>query len=199
MGTLSTSAARDFAYSGIEHEDEVYTLRQVAARDSDADLVKIEKPLPALVSTGGAVSTTDDSSQVLLNNEEKIPVEESAIDDESRSDDRPFAVTASIFGSADEKSSCKDDLRKDGALPKHTQEEKAFVQALKESLEESIKESLKENDEPAAVDRQDYRQSFAKKTPFIFQVRPIVSIYERVGSVFLKWNFVMKFEIRKNG
>jgi len=133
-------------------------------------------PLPVLVPTGGAISTTD-SSQVSLNDEEEIPTEESVIDDESRSDDRPFAVTASIFRSVDEKGGCKNDSRKDAsALPKHGQEEKAFVQALKESLEESIKESLKEN-EPVAVDRQNCRQSFAKKTPFIFQVRSIFLIY----------------------
>lgn len=166
MGTLSTSAARDFAYSGIEHEDEVYSVRQLAARDSGTDLVKIERPLPVLVPTsGGAVSTTD-SSQVSLNDEEEILAEESAVDDESRSEDRPFAVTASVFrSSADRKSGCEDDLRKDGALPKHVQE-KAFVQALKESLEESIKESLKENAEPVAD-----RQPLAKKAPFIFQVQ----------------------------
>jgi len=175
MGTLSTPVARNFVYSGIEHEDEVYNIRQLAARDSDADLVKIEKPLPVLVPTGSAISTTD-SSQVSLNDEE-IPTEESVIDDESRSDDRPFAVTASIFRSIDEKGGCKNDSRKDASvLPKQGQEEKAFVQALKESLEESIKESLKEN-EPATVDRQDCRQSFAKKTPFIFQVRSIFLIY----------------------
>lgn len=180
MGTLSTSAVRDFAYSGIEHEDEVYSVRQLAARDSDADLVKIERPLPVLVPTGsGAVSATD-SSQVSLNDEEETRAEESAaVDDESRNDDRPFAVTASIFHSAGGKDD-RNESRKDSALPKHAQEEKAFVQALKESLEESIKESLKENDEPAAVDRQDRRRSglspfslgssLAKKTPFILQV-----------------------------
>lgn len=174
MGMLSTPAARDFAYSGIEHEDEVYSVRQLAAHDSSADLVKVERPLPVLVPTGGGAVSTTDSSQVSLNDEEETLSEESAVGDETTSDDRPFAVTASVFCSADEKGGCKDDSRKD-SLPKHVQEEKAFVQTLKESLEESIKESLKENNEPEAVDR----QSFIKKTPFVFQVWLMLSIYQR--------------------
>ncbi|KYQ50321.1 Hypoxia-inducible factor 1-alpha [Trachymyrmex zeteki] len=111
-----------------------------------------------------AVSTTD-SSQVSLNDEEKIPVEESTVDDESRSDDRPFAVTASIFHSIDDKSDCKDDSQKDGALPKRAQKEKAFV-FLEKALKESLEESIKENNVPATVNR----QSFVKKAPFIFQI-----------------------------
>lgn len=179
---LSTPAARDFAYSGVEHKDEVCSARQLAARDSDADLVKIDRSLPVLVPTGGGVVSTTESSQVSLNEEETV-TDESAVD-ESRNDDRPFAVTASIFRSADAKSGCKDDSKRDGSLPKHAQKEKVFVQALKGSLEASIKESLKENDEPAVVDRQDCRQSLAKKTPFIFQVHSIPSIYERVSLIF---------------
>ncbi|XP_071573647.1 uncharacterized protein Sima [Temnothorax nylanderi] len=161
----------NYILSGIEHEDEVYSARQLAVHDSGADLVKIEKPLPVLVPTGGGAVSTTDSSQISLNDEEETLAEESAVDDESRSDDRPFAVTASIFRSANGKTGCKDASQKDGALPKHAQEQKAFVQALKESLEESIKESLKENDEPAAAD---CRQSLTKKTSFIFQDKPTV-------------------------
>ncbi|KYN01325.1 Hypoxia-inducible factor 1-alpha [Cyphomyrmex costatus] len=129
------------------------------------------------------VSTTD-SCEISLN-DEKIPIEESTVDDEPRSDDRPLAVTASIFRSIDEKGDCKDDSQKDGVLSKHAQKEKAFVfleKALKESLEESIKESLKENDVPTTVNRQDCRQSFAKKAPFIFQVQLILSIVDVASS-----------------
>jgi hypothetical protein len=162
--TLSTPAARDFAYSGIEYDGHVVSLVQ-SKRDNSADLVKLERPLPALVPTGGAVVSTADSSRASLDDEEKIPVKEPAVDDKSRSDDRPFAVTASIFRSLPD-GKRKDDLRKDDAFPKHSHEEKAFEQALKESLEQSIKESLKENDEPTPINR----QSFSKKTPFIFQV-----------------------------
>ncbi|XP_070522576.1 uncharacterized protein Sima isoform X2 [Cardiocondyla obscurior] len=160
----------NYILSGIEHEDEVYSVRQLAARDSGADLVKIERPLPVPVPAGGGASTTD-SSQVSLNNEKETLAEKAVVDDESRDDDRPFAVTASIFRPADQKSGCKDDPPKDPALPKKklfAQEEKAFVQALKESLEESIKESLKENDQPNC------RQSLAKKTPVVFQDKPTV-------------------------
>lgn len=160
----------------------MYSVRQLAARDSAADLVKIERPLPVLVPTGGGTVSTTDSSQVSLDDEGEIPAKEPAADAESRSDDRPFAVTVSIFRSADGESGCKNDSQKgDRALPKHAQDKKAFVQALKESLEEIIdEESLKEN-EPAAVDHQDCRPSFAKKTPFIFQVRS--SLYQRVDLI----------------
>lgn len=170
----------------------MYSVRQQAARDSGTDLVNTERPLSVLVPTGGGAVSTTDSSQVSLDDEEEIPVEESAVDDESKSDDRPFAVTASIFRTVDGKSDCKDDLRKDDALPKDAQEEKAFVQALKESLEES----LKENNEPAVIDRQDCRQSFAKKTPFIFQVWSILSIYGRVGLISGSWNGILRFLLK---
>ncbi|XP_011644069.1 uncharacterized protein LOC105431526 isoform X1 [Pogonomyrmex barbatus] len=159
----------NYILSGVEHEDEVYSVRQLAARDTGVDLVKPERPLPVLVPTATAVSTTD-SSQVSLNDEEEIPAEESAtVDDESpRSDDRPLAVTASIFRPRDVARGCdNDDSRKDDALPRQAQEEKAFARALKESLEES----LKENDDPATIDRQNCRPlSLAKKKlPFVFQ------------------------------
>lgn len=148
----------------------MYSVRQLAARDSGTDLVKTERPLPVLVPTSAGAVSTADSSQVSLNDEEETLAEESAVTDESRSEDRPFAATASVFHSSTEgKSGRRDDLQKDSALPKHVREEKAFVQALKDSLEESIKESLKENDEP--VDR----HSLAKKPPFIFQVRSVLS------------------------
>ncbi|XP_012057137.1 PREDICTED: uncharacterized protein LOC105620242 [Atta cephalotes] len=158
----------NYILSGIEHEDEVYSVRQLAARDNDANLVKIEKPLPVLVPADSSAVSTTDSSQVSLNDEERIP-EELNVDDESRSDDRPFAVTASIFHSIDKKNDCKDDSQKDGALPKHAQKEKAFV-FLEKTLKESLEESIKENDVPATVNQ----QSFAKKTPFILQGKPTV-------------------------
>lgn len=154
----------------------MYSVRQLAARNSGADLVKSERPLPALVPTGGAVST--DASHVVLDDEENLAAKESVVDDESKNEDRPLAVTASIFRSANGKDnrSNKNGLRKNNALPKPIQE-KAFVQALKESLEESIKESLKENDEPATEDRQEFRPSFA--TSFILQVHKLsVKIYK---------------------
>jgi len=159
-----TPAARDSAYSEIEHEDEVYSVRQLAARDSGADLVKSERTLPALVPIGGA-GPAESARQVVLN-EEEVPEEETAdtlgLDEESKGEDRPLAVTASIFRSADEKNERK---HKD-VLPRPIQE-KAFVQALKDSLEESIKESLKENDKPTQ-ERQDCRP--LARTPFVFQV-----------------------------
>lgn len=167
-GTLSTPAARDFAYSGVEHEDEVYSVRQLAARDSDAEL-KSARTLPTLVPSD---SGSKKKGPIVLEDEQISVEEPTAVDDESRNDDLPLAVTASIFRSASGKDDRKNDLRKD--LPRPVQEEKAFVQALKESLEESIKESLKENNEPVTAERQDCRPAFAR-TPFIFQVRSILT------------------------
>lgn len=153
-------AAREFGYSGIEHEDEIYSVRQLAARDSGTDFVKPEKSLATV-----ATRPTSDSCQVLTDDEIS---KESAVDDESRGDDRPLAVTASIFRSANG----RDDTRKDDAFLKQAQEKKSCVRILKDL---SINESLKENDEPT-TDRQNCRPAVAR-TPFIFQVR---LIFERI-------------------
>lgn len=154
--------ARDFGYSGLEHEDEVYSVRQLAACDSGADFVKSERSLLTPVTTG-AIKPTSDSCQVVLNDDKKISARELVIDDESRSDDRPLAVTASIFRSANG----KDDAQKDDDFSKQAQEKKTSVRILKES----INESLKENDEPAAADRHNCCRPPFARTPFIFQVR----------------------------
>jgi len=164
-GTLSTPAARDFAYSGVEREDEVYSVRQLAARDSGTEL-KSERSLPTLVPRSGSESK---KGPIVLEDEEISAKESTAIDDESRNDDRPLAVTASIFRSTNGKDDRKNGSRKDSDLPRPVQEEKAFVQALKESLEESIKESLKENNESVTAERQDCRPAFVR-TPFVLQV-----------------------------
>lgn len=180
-GQVIHTAACDSACSGIEHEDEVYSDRQLAGRDS-ADPVKSEKSLPALVPTAGPTALHDDDDDNNDKKEDAVPAdvvaEQPAIvdDDTPRKSDRdrprPLAVTASIFQrSSNGNDCCKNGSRKDNALPKPLQDEKAFVgvRALKESLEESIKE-WKENDEPAAAERQeDCRPSFAS-TPFVFQV-----------------------------
>ncbi|XP_029661512.1 uncharacterized protein LOC115234518 isoform X2 [Formica exsecta] len=155
----------NYILSGLEHEDEVYSVRQLAARDSGADFVKSERSLLTPVATG-AIEPTSDSCQVVLNDDEKISTKELAVDDESRSDDRPLAVTASIFRSANG----KDDTRKDDDLPKQAQKKKTSVRILKES----INESLKENDEPVAADRQNCCRPAFAKTPFIFQGKPAV-------------------------
>ncbi|KAL6444882.1 hypothetical protein ACFW04_002123 [Cataglyphis niger] len=159
------SLSMKFTYAdenGLEHEDEVYSVRQLAACDSGADFVKSERSLLTPVATG-AIKPTSDLCHVVLNDDKKISAKELVIDDESRSDDRPLAVTASIFRSANG----KDDTRKDDDFSKQAQEKKTSVRILKES----INESLKENDEPA--DRHNCCRSFAR-TPFIFQGKPAV-------------------------
>ncbi|XP_019887026.1 hypoxia-inducible factor 1-alpha isoform X1 [Ooceraea biroi] len=163
----------NYVLSEVEHEDEVYSVRQLAARDSGVDLVKSERTLPALVPIEGA-GPVDSTRQVVL--DEEVPGEDAAnssVDDESKGEDRPLAVTASIFHSAGGKDEQerKDGSGQDNVLPRPIQE-KAFVQALKESLEESIKESLKENDEPAPGKRQNCRS--LARTPFVFQGKPAV-------------------------
>lgn len=155
-------AAREFGYSGIEHEDEIYSVRQLAARDSGADFVKSEKSLVTPVTTA-ATRLTSDSCQVVLSDDELS--KESAVDDESKGDDRPLAVTASIFRSANG----RDDAQKDDVFPKQAQEKKTCVRILKEP----INESLKENDEPTVAGPQNSCQSAVVRTPFIFQVRLI--------------------------
>ncbi|XP_012231010.1 hypoxia-inducible factor 1-alpha isoform X2 [Linepithema humile] len=157
----------NYILSGVEHEDEVYSVRQQAARDSGTEL-KPERALPTLVPTSDSRSK---KGPIVLDDEEISVKESITVDDESKSDDRPLAVTASIFRSANGKNDCKNNLRKDSDLSRPVQE-KAFVQALKESLEESIKESLKENNEPVVAERQE-RPAFVR-TPFIFQGKPAV-------------------------
>lgn len=182
--------AADFgsACSGIEHEDEVYSERQLA---DSADPVKSEKPL----STGGPPVPTalDDGN---ADNKKKKKKEKEAVsadvvaeqpaiaidDDAPKKSDlvdrptRPLAVTASIFQRSSAWSDgCKDGSRKDNDFSRSAQndDKKTFVgvRALKESLKETVKE-WKENKEPAAAtaERQENcRPSFAS-TPFIFQV-----------------------------
>lgn len=144
----------------------MYSVRQLTARDSGADFVKSERSLLAPVTITGTVEPTSDSDcQAVLNDdddEKRIFAKESAVDDESRSDDRPLAVTASIFRSANG--------RADDVFPKQPQE-KTSVRIPKESPKEPIDESLKENDEPAAADRQDCCRPAFTRTPFILQVR----------------------------
>lgn len=159
--------------SEIEHEDEVYSERQVAARDS-VELLKSDVSLPPLVPTDEPV----DSIQVVLDNEKEVSTKdivEPAIANHRQSrSSRPIAVTAPIFRSTDGNDR-KDDSQKDKGISKLAQEEKAFVgvQALKDSLEESIKESLKENNEPIPEARQICRPPL-ERTPFIFQGKPAI-------------------------
>jgi len=146
--------------------------------------VKPERTLPALVPIGGA-GPAESARQVVLD-EEEAPEERSAdslgVDDESKGEDRPLAVTASIFRSAGEEDERerKDVSRKD-VLPRPIQE-KAFVQALKDSLEESIQESLKENDKPTQ-ERQDCQP--LARTPFVFQVSPRASLSPEIDEEFI--------------
>ncbi|XP_029171939.1 hypoxia-inducible factor 1-alpha-like isoform X2 [Nylanderia fulva] len=136
----------NYILSGIEHENEVYSVRQLTARDSGANLAK---------SKG---SSDSDCQTVLTNDDEKI-----VQDDESRSDDRPLAVTASIFRSAN---------GRNDILPKQTQE-KTSLRVPKE-VPKPIDDSLKENDEPAAADRSDCCRPAFARTPFLLEGKPAV-------------------------
>lgn len=135
----------------------MYSVRQLTARDSGADFAKSKRTLLAPV-TSGATRPAPDCQTVLTNDDDEriTAAKETIVDDESRSDDRPLAVTASIFRSTN------------AGFPKQAQE-KTSVRTSKSPKQ--VDESLKENDEPAAADRPDCCRPAFARTPFLLQVR----------------------------
>lgn len=191
-----SSMARQFppgrisAFSGVEREDEVYSARQLAARDSEEAVKPEEKPaatsdivqLPPLQATTKLrvrvqVNSKKLEDTALEGNQQQLslPATKSKPATTTGSSDRakPLTVTSSIFRAADNKAKkesvqLQDGSRKDNTFPRPVQStEKSFVgvQALKESLEES----LKENNGPKRKQRC-RQQSVASRAPFVFQV-----------------------------
>ncbi|XP_031848745.2 HIF-1 transcription factor component sima isoform X1 [Nomia melanderi] len=179
----------NYILSGVEREDEVYSARQLAARDTEKSLVKPEKKklLPS-VCEAAVQPVTKLRLQVQVT--ETGNLEEPAVDppkpknaqqqqqqrqDHRESVDRakPLAVTTSTFRAAGqgvkkEPAGLRDGSRKDNTFPRPVRDaEKSFVgvQALKESLEES----LKENDQPK---RKKINPRPTNRPPFIFQGKP---------------------------
>ncbi|XP_053984821.1 hypoxia-inducible factor 3-alpha isoform X2 [Hylaeus volcanicus] len=171
----------NYVVSGVEHEDEVYSARQLAARDTEQQsLVKPEK----LVSPSETVPLTKLQLQVQVETDLEEVIEDpvdkeyasTRAEEESSSPPfkraKPLAVTTSTFRLAGQKAEkepgrLQDGSRKDNTFPRPVHgTDKSFVgvQALKDSLEES----LKENEEPKRK-----RQTPAR-LPFIFQGKPAV-------------------------
>ncbi|CAK9813264.1 Hypoxia-inducible factor 1-alpha [Anthophora quadrimaculata] len=178
----------NYVLSGVEREDEVYSARQLAARDTEEKAVKPEEEPAA--NTGVAVeielqlqvTTNSDLEEGGYDTSKSEEFALSSVEPElttvaSLDRAKPLTVTSSIFRTADNISKKKpvqlqDGSRKDNTFPRPVQPtEKSFVgvQALKESLEES----LKENSEPKQ--KQETRQqasSASCRPPFVFQGKP---------------------------
>lgn len=179
------------AFSGVEREDEVYSARQLAARDTEkavkpeeaaADPILVEPLLATKLRLRVQVNNNNNNNNKSNNNNK---VEEARLDGKEEpgfsepgigSFDRakPLTVTSSTFRAADNKArravvQAQDGSRKDNTFPRPVQStEKSFVgvQALKQSLEESIKE----NNQPKKK-QQCRQQSAAGRAPFEFQVK----------------------------
>ncbi|XP_071868413.1 HIF-1 transcription factor component sima isoform X1 [Bombus fervidus] len=183
----------NYVLSGVEREDEVYSARQLAARDTKEAVKPEEKPaatsdvvqVPPLQATAKLrvrvqVNSKKLEDTALEKNQQQLslPATKSKSATTGSSDRvKPLTVTSSIFRTADNKAKkepvqLQDGSRKDNTFPRPVQStEKSFVgvQALKESLEES----LKENNEPKRKQRC-RQQSAGSRTPFVFQGKPAV-------------------------
>ncbi|XP_076667210.1 HIF-1 transcription factor component sima isoform X2 [Andrena cerasifolii] len=168
----------NYVLSGVEHEDELYSARQLAARDTEKSALRAEKlaPSPTEPPVQPArieVNAEDELAEVALdlNDNESAalsaqPQKPAATVDRAK----PLAVTTSTFRAAapkKESAGPQDGSRKDNTFPRPVHAtEKAFVgvQALKDSLEES----LKENEQPKR------KQETVARAPFIFQGKPAI-------------------------
>lgn len=163
----------------MERENEVYSARQLAARDTE-NVVKPDK-----VTTGSSDVVEPAPAKLHLQvrvNSNKVEEAAATFDivdpqlsvsrDQPELPPKSLAVTASTFRLAANKpkkgsAQLQDGSRKDNTFPRPVHAtEKSFVgvQALKDSLEES----LKENNEPKR--KQQNRQQPTGRTPFVFQV-----------------------------
>ncbi|XP_076756551.1 HIF-1 transcription factor component sima [Xylocopa sonorina] len=175
----------NYVLSGVEHEDEVYSARQLAVRDNE-EAVKSEEPVETIELVEPTPVRTQIKLQVLVNasklGEEQrcsLPIAKpESIDADSQltiPNDVPVAVVFPVSANESTKkepAQLRDGSRKDNTFPRPVQTpEKSFVgvQALKDSLEES----LKENNQPKR--KQQCRQSPASgRVPFVFQGKPAV-------------------------
>nr|XP_012150065.1 PREDICTED: hypoxia-inducible factor 3-alpha isoform X1 [Megachile rotundata] len=173
----------NYILSGVEREDEVYSARQLAARDTET-VVKPEKVTgssdvePAKLQLQVRVNSNkleETAAFDAVDQELSVSVGQSELLAGPFECAKPFTVTASTFRLAANKpnkgsAQLQDGSRKDNTFPRPVHAtEKSFVgvQALKDSLEES----LKENDEPK---RKESRRQPASRPPFVFQGKPAV-------------------------
>lgn len=162
----------------MEHEDELYSARQLAARDTEERALRAEKLAPSptepVQPARIEVNAEGELAEVALDlNDNECAALSAQPQKPAATVDRakPLAVTTSTFRAAapkkKESAGPQDGSRKDNTFPRPVHAtEKAFVgvQALKDSLEES----LKENEQPK---RKQARQETVARAPFIFQVR----------------------------
>lgn len=191
-------------FSGVEREDEVYSARQLAARDTEkavkpeepADPILVEPLLATKLRLRVQVNNNNNSSSSDNNNksnkgndnleeatldgsEERFSLSaaqqpEIGIDSFDRA--KPLTVTSSTFRAADNKPRRgQDGSRKDNTFPRPVQStEKSFVGV--EALKQSLEESIKENNEPKKK-QQCRQQSAGGRAPFEFQVRAQIRVF----------------------
>ncbi|XP_043254659.1 protein similar-like [Colletes gigas] len=178
----------NYILSGVEHEDEVYSVRQLAARDTERNVVKSEKPVDAksISRNTGQPSKLQLRVQVrskklvevgLDSSENEYSSSSNAVEEKSSSTfDRakPLTVTTSTFratGQKAEKESVRvqDGSRKDNTFPRPVHDTEKFFVGV-EGAEDSVQESVKENEEPKR--KQQNRNRAACRAPFIFQGKP---------------------------
>ena len=187
------------AFSGVEREDEVYSARQLAARDTDekkkpvkpkeepavsGNLV-VEPPLQTTaklrirVQLNNNNNNNNNNSNKLVDDKQRFSVQTpeppttvptSVVADRAK----PLTVTSSTFRAADNKPrkepvQPQDGSRKDNTFPRPVQPTEKSFAGV-QALKESLEESLKENDEPKR-NQQCRQQSAASRAPFVFQVR----------------------------
>ncbi|XP_046815692.1 uncharacterized protein LOC124422817 isoform X1 [Vespa crabro] len=159
----------NYILSGVECEDEVYSVRQLVARDSEKTVKSEPLQKVVIVETPPLESTTLEVSpkSEILQNVENVVSTIVPLQEQNRND-RPQAVTASIFRSAasvsNQETKKESDKLYEGNLKKPTVSGKSSfpVLAPKTTPEEV---PLKENDQPKKR-----RQS--GRTEFIFQGKP---------------------------
>ncbi|XP_043665464.1 endothelial PAS domain-containing protein 1 isoform X2 [Vespula pensylvanica] len=159
----------NYILSGVECEDEVYSVRQLVARDSEKTVKSEPLQKIVIVETPPLESATLEVSPKpeILQNVENVVAPIVPLQEQNRND-RPQAVTASIFRPAaslsNQETKKESDKIFEGNSRKPTVSGKSSfpVQAPKKILEEV---ALKENDQPKKR-----RQS--GRTEFIFQGKP---------------------------
>ncbi|CAL7951157.1 unnamed protein product [Xylocopa violacea] len=162
----------NYVLSGVEHEDEVYSARQLAVRDTE-NAVKSEEPVESNELVEPPPVRTQIKLQVLVNASKLGEEQRCSLPAAKPELLAADSLTVGNEPTKKEPAQLRDGSRKDNTFPRPVQTpEKSFVgvQALKESLEES----LKENDEPKRKQQCRQPSSAGTRVPFVFQGKPAV-------------------------
>lgn len=195
--TGSVAPGRISVCSGVEREDEVYSARQLAARDTEQSLVKSEKLVSNVVNEANVNETVDDQQpaattklclqvQVTGSNSNETDVEEPAIEPvrtehkatEARAQKpiatvldptKPLTVTTSTFRAAAPK-----EKKEPGDLQDGSRKDNTFPRPVRDAEKsfvgvQALKESLEESLKANNQPKRKLRPS-RRTTPFIFQV-----------------------------